>query len=150
VGIIPGGGGSQRWPRLIGKAKALEWMLKGNQLTPQEAKEMGILTDVFTKAEFGKQVQAFADLMALRPPVAVHALKGAVHRGRDTFFARGLSLEQLETLRCFDTRDVEKAMGSYARILEEKIDVPQKKRMDWEEFIDTLVNARFVDGFEGK
>jgi len=150
VGIIPGGGGSQRWPRLIGKARALEWMLQGNQLDAREAKSLGILTGLFNKAEFTEQVQAFADLMAKRPPVAVDAVKRAVHMGMDTFFARGLSIELLETLRCFDTRDVEKAMGSYARILEEKVDVPQEEQMDREEFYDTLLNARFVDGFEGK
>jgi len=73
VGIIPGGGGSQRWPRLIGKARALEWMLKGDQLDAREAKNMGILTDLYSKTEFTERVQAFADQMAQRPPVAVHA-----------------------------------------------------------------------------
>lgn len=150
VGIIPGGGGSQRWPRLIGKARALEWMLKGNQLEAQEAKEMGILTDVFDKAEFNDSVQAFADLMAKRPPVAVHALKNAVHRGMDTFMARGLAIELRESLRVFDTNDVEKAMGNYARMLEDQVDVPAEKRMDQQELFDIISNAGFVEGFEGK
>ena len=150
VGIIAGGGGTQRWPRHLGKAKALEWMLKGNFLEPQEAKAMGILTDVFDKAEFAERVQEFADLMAKRPPVAVHAIKRAVHRGTDTFLARGLTIELLESLRVFDTRDVEKAMSSYARILEEKVDVPPEERMEQQELMDTLYNARFVEGFEGR
>lgn len=150
VGIIPGGGGSQRWPRLIGKAPALEWLLKGNQLNPEEAKKKGILTGIFDKAEFNERVQEFADLMAKRPPIAVHAVKIAVQRGMDTFFARSLSLELLETMRCFDTADAEKAMENYSRLLEEKVDVPPEERIEVQAFMDTMFNARFVDRFEGK
>jgi enoyl-CoA hydratase/carnithine racemase len=150
VGIIPGGGGTQRWPRHLGKAKALEWMLMGNQLEPQEAKAMGVLTDVFPKAEFNDRVQEFADLMAKRPPVAVHAIKRAVHKGMDTYLARALIVELLETLRVFDTRDVEKAMSNYARILEEKVDIPPEERMEQQELMSMLYDARFVEGFEGR
>ena len=150
VGIIPGGGGTQRWPRLIGKARALEWMLKGNQLEPREAKEMGILTDVYNKAEFNGKVQEFCDLMAKRPPVAVSALKRAVHKGMDTFLARALTVELMESLRVFDTRDVEMAMGDYARLLEEKVDVPAERRMDAQELMDIMYEERFTGGFEGR
>lgn len=150
VGIIPGGGGTQRWPRLIGKARALEWMLKGNQLEPREAKEMGILTDVYNKAEFNGKVQEFCDLMAKRPPVAVSALKRAVHKGMDTFLARALTVELMESLRVFDTRDVEMAMGDYARLLEEKVDVPAERRMDAQELFDIMYEERFTGGFEGR
>ena len=150
VGIIPGGGGSQRWPRLIGKAKALQWMLQGTQLEAQEAKEIGILTDVFPKAEFTERVQEFCDLMARRPPVAVSAIKRAVHDGMDTFLSRGIVVELLESLRVFDTRDVERAMGSYARILEEKVDVPAERRMDAQELFQIMYDGSFTDEFEGR
>ncbi len=149
LGIIPGGGGSQRWPRLIGKARALEWMLRGSFLEPQEAKGMGILTDVFPKAEFAGRVREFAELMAKRPPVAVHALKLAVHKGTDTFMARALTLELMQTLRVFDTADVGKAMRSYAALLQERLDVPAGERISPAEYRDMAENALFVDGFEG-
>ena len=55
VGIVPGGGNTQRLPRLIGRAKALELMLKGNQLEPLEARQIGLITDFFKKKEFLKQ-----------------------------------------------------------------------------------------------
>ncbi|MBN2027649.1 MAG: enoyl-CoA hydratase/isomerase family protein [Actinobacteria bacterium] len=150
VGIIAGGGGTQRWPRHLGKARALEWMLKGNQLDPQEAREWGILTDVFPKAEFAGRVQEFADLMAKRPPVAVHAVKRAVHGGMDTFLARGITIESLESLRVFDTRDVEVAMSDYARLLQERVDVPAEDRMETQELMGIMYNARFTGGFEGR
>lgn len=150
VGIVAGGGGTQRWPRHLGKAKALEWMLKGNQLEAREAKEWGVITGFFDKAEFRGKVQEFADLMARRPPVAVHAIKQAVHRGTDTFLARGLTVELLQSLRVFDTDDVEKAMKEYARLLETRVDIPVEERMETRELTDILYNARFVEGFEGR
>jgi enoyl-CoA hydratase len=150
LGIIPGGGGSQRWPRLIGKARALEWMLKGDFLEPQKAKQIGILTDVFPRAEFARQVQEFAELMAKRPPVAVHALKLAILNGTDTFMARALTLELLQSLRVFDTADVEKAMRNYAALLKERLDVPADERISPAEYRDMAENALFVDGFEGR
>ncbi|MDI6830240.1 MAG: enoyl-CoA hydratase/isomerase family protein [Actinomycetota bacterium] len=150
IGIIPGGGGSQRWPRLIGKARALEWMLKGSQLEPEEAREMGVLTGVFPKAEFEARVQEFCDLMARRPPVAVHAVKRAVHDGADTFLSRGIIIELLQSLRVFDTRDAERAMGDYARLLAERVDVPAERRMDERELLELMYEERFTAGFEGR
>jgi len=150
VGIVAGGGGTQRWPRHLGKAKALEWMLKGNQLTAQEAKEWGVLTDTFPKAEFRDRVQEFADLMGKRPPVAVHAIKRAVHEGMDTFLSRGLVVELLQSLRVFDTRDVEIAMADYARLLQEKVDVPAEGRMETQELMDIMSEESFTGEFEGR
>ncbi len=150
INIIPGGGSSQRLPRLIGKAKALEWMLSGSQLEPLEAKRIGLLTDVFEKAGFRERVQEFADLMSRRPPLAVKALKRAVHRGTDTFLVRGLAIELLEGMRCFDSSDTDRAMKAYARLLEEKVDVPPEQRIDPDELMDTMLEARYLDGFEGR
>ena len=52
VGIIPGGGGNTRLPRLIGKAKALEFMLTADLWTAEEAKKNGLITDHFSKKDF--------------------------------------------------------------------------------------------------
>ena len=150
VGIIAGGGGTQRWPRHLGKARALEWMLKGNQLEAAEAKEWGILTDVFDKVEFHDRVQEFADLMSKRPPAAVHAIKRAVHGGMDTFLARGLVIEQLQSLRVFDTRDVEMALQDYGRLLQERVDVPEEERIETRELMDIMYEEGFTGEFEGR
>jgi enoyl-CoA hydratase len=150
VGIIPGGGGSQRWPRLIGKAKALEWMLEGSQLEPEEAKRIGIITDFFPKAEFTRKVQEFCDAMAKRPPVAVSAIKQAVHGGSDTFLARGLAIELLQSTRTFDTRDVEMALGDYARLLKERVDVPEEARIEVPKFMRIMYEESYTGEFEGR
>ena len=150
LNIIPGGGSTQRLPGLMGKARALEWMLWGNQLEPGEARRIGLLTGVFDKSEFRQKVQEFADHMAGRPPVAVDALKQAVHRGADTSLIRGLSLELLQGMRCFDTSDTDRAMKAYARLLEERVDVPPGERIPQDELMDIMLNARYVDGFDGR
>ncbi len=61
LGIVAGGGGTQRVTRLLGKAKALEFMLICEQWTPQQAKQHGLITGHFPKAKFRASVQAFTD-----------------------------------------------------------------------------------------
>jgi len=121
VNIVPGGGSSQRLPRLIGKAKALELMLRGNQLSAQEARDIGLITACFDKADFKAKVQAFADLMSKRPLLAVHAVKQCVHRGLETSCRHGLSIELEQSLRCLDSPETVEAMQAYIQYLDEHI-----------------------------
>ncbi len=121
VNIVPGGGSSQRLPRLIGKAKALELMLRGNQLSAQEAQDLGLITACFDKADFAMRVQAFADLMSKRPMLAVDAIKKCVHRGGETSCRQGLSIEMEQSLRCLDSPETLAAMQAYITYLDEHI-----------------------------
>ncbi len=157
VNIVPGGGGTQRLPRLIGKARALELMLKGTQLTPQAAKDIGLLTDIFDKAVFRSDVQAFADRMSLRPPVAIDAIKKAVHQGMETTLRHGLSIELEQSVRCFDTKDTEMALQSYIRYIEANIMTLDVENADTRAIVDLLhktldimENAKIFKPFQGK
>jgi enoyl-CoA hydratase/carnithine racemase len=145
IGIIPGGGGTQRLPRLIGKARALEIMLTGKQLTPSEAKAMGLITDHFTKDEFHYKVQEFADIMARRIPVAVAGTKLAVHEGFETSFRHALSIEMEQTIRCFASPMTKKALPEYASFLREKMEVPKEERATIREVIDMLQGDEFLN-----
>ncbi|MGO9147293.1 MAG: enoyl-CoA hydratase/isomerase family protein [Desulfomonilia bacterium] len=126
IGIIAGGGGTQRLPRLIGKAKALEFMLSGKQLTPEEAKSFGLITDYFRKDEFHGCVQSFANIMARRIPVGVAGTKLAVHEGFETSFRHGLSLEMEQTIKCFASPITKKALPEYASLLKKGWKCPRK------------------------
>lgn len=148
VGIIPGGGGSQRLPRLIGKAKALELMLRANQLTPPEAKAIGLITDSFTKAAFHDQVQAFADTMSGRIPAAVEGLKLAVHGGMETSLRHGLSIEMQQSIRCFADQTTQKALHAYAAFLREHVEVPKERRTTITAVIDHLQSSAFLKSIE--
>ncbi|MDI6743726.1 MAG: enoyl-CoA hydratase/isomerase family protein, partial [Smithella sp.] len=117
INIIPGGGSTQRLPRLIGRAKALEFMLRGNQLNPQEAQRVGLITECFNKAEFRQKVQEFANLMSKRPMTAVDAIKKCVHEGSETTLRHGLSIEMGQSIRCLDTEDTKNAMQAYIKYL---------------------------------
>ena len=157
LNIVPGGGGTQRLPRLIGRAKALELMIRGHQLTPREGKAWGLLTDIFDKETFREQVQAFADLMSKRPPVAVDAIKRSVLEGMNTSLRHGMSIELEQSVRCFDTRDTPRAMAAYIDYIEKHIltlDVENATTEDivalLERTTQMLEHVNFFNGFKGE
>lgn len=121
INIVPGGGSSQRLPRLIGRARALEFMLLGNQLDAQESRRIGLITEFFDKAKFKKSVQEFADLMSKRPMTAVDAIKKCVHDGMETTLRHGLSIEMGQSIRCIDTEDTMNAMQAYISYLDKNV-----------------------------
>jgi enoyl-CoA hydratase/carnithine racemase len=129
INIVPGGGSTQRLPRLIGRAKALELMLRGNQLNAQEAKRIGLITDYFNKSEFNTRVQEFADLMSKRPMTAVDAIKKCVHDGMETTLRHGLSIEMEQSIRCLDTEDTINAMQMYIRYLDEHVNPMDRQKI---------------------
>lgn len=150
VGIIPGGGGSQRLPRLIGKAKTLEFMLTGNQLEPVEAKKIGLITDSFEKSEFLESIQAIADQMSRRIPIAVEGIKLAVHDGLEAPFRHALSIEMEQTIRCFDDPVTQRALSRYAEIIKDKVEVPKERRVHIKEVVDLLQTEAFFNQIEEK
>jgi enoyl-CoA hydratase len=157
VGIVPGGGNTQRLPRLIGRAKALEMMLRGNQLSPAEAKAIGLVTDVFGRKEFAAKVQEFADLMGTRPPVGIDAIKKSVLAGASATLRHGLSLELNQSLRCLETRDTVMAMEEYIRYLDEHINSIDPDTAATKDIVrivnrtvDDMEHARLFSGFKGK
>ncbi len=121
IGIIAGGGGTQRVPRLIGKAKALEFLLSCDQWSAQQAQQHGLITGHFPKATFTEQVQAFASRLGRRSPIGVAATKHAIHAGTDTGLLHALAIEMSSTVRCFADPSTEAAIVEYASILDEEI-----------------------------
>jgi enoyl-CoA hydratase len=115
VGIIPGAGGTQRFTRLLGIARALDLILHGQRLSPQEALSVGLAHRVFESHEFSAQVDAFAANLASRSPIALAQAKRAIRDGADKTLEEGLHLEQA----CFDqtmrSRDAAGAMRAWLR-----------------------------------
>lgn len=149
INIVPGGGSSQRLPRLIGRAKALEFMLRGNQLNAQEAQRLGLITGFFNKAEFRQKVQEFADLMSRRPMTAVDAIKKCVHEGSETTLRHGLSIEMAQSIRCLDTEDTMNAMQAYIRYLDEHVNAIDRQKITTEE-LNKIVQDTVKHMEEGK
>lgn len=149
VNIVPGGGSTQRLPRLIGRAKALELMLRGNQWDAQEAQRLGLITEYYNKAEFKDRVQAFADKMSKRPMTAVDAIKKCVHDGMEKNLRHGLSIEMEQSIRCLDTEDTLNAMQSYIRYLDEHINTLNRQNITTEE-LNRIVQETVKHMEEGK
>jgi enoyl-CoA hydratase len=92
-GLVPGGGGSQRLPRLIGARKAKEIMYTGVWLSAQEAYALGLVNRVVPQAELHSTVQELATTLATKSPVALRTIKHLVNAGLQTDLEHGLELE---------------------------------------------------------
>lgn len=93
LGLIPGYGGTQRLPRLVGKARALDMILTGRMVDAQEALGMGLVHRVVTASELMAEAKRFAQTLAAQAPVAMRLALEAVHRGMEMAFPEATSLE---------------------------------------------------------
>ena len=87
LGLIPGYAGSQRLPRLVGRGRALELLLTGNQITAEEAHRIGLVNKVVPAASLQAEAKTLATLLASKAPVAVRYILEAVAGGLEMKFA---------------------------------------------------------------
>jgi enoyl-CoA hydratase/carnithine racemase len=113
LGIIPGGGGTQRLSRLVGAARAKDLILTGRQVKPDEALAIGLVDEVVAlDAMFDRAIERAAALAA--GPVAVQALaKRAIDEGLDGDLAAGIQLEQDLFVEAFRTEDAVIGVASF-------------------------------------
>ncbi|MBI2364508.1 MAG: enoyl-CoA hydratase [Deltaproteobacteria bacterium] len=93
IGAFPGGGGTQRLPRLIGTAKAKEMILIGDPITAEQALAVGLVMKVTPKARLMEEANAFAGKLASLPRLALQASKMLINRSQEMDLASGLELE---------------------------------------------------------
>lgn len=93
LGLLPGFGGSQRLPRLVGRGRALELLLTGAPITAEEAWRIGLVNRVVAAADLQPEARTLAALLAAKAPLAVRALLDAVHRGLDMPLGEGCAFE---------------------------------------------------------
>lgn len=93
LGIMPGFGGTQRLPRIIGQSKALELILTGDPISAQEAKLLGLVSQVFPPEDLLHQAQGLARKMAAKSLPALRASLRAIRGGADSSLAEGLVVE---------------------------------------------------------
>jgi enoyl-CoA hydratase len=92
-GQIPGSGGTQRLPRLIGRGPAMELLLTGAMIDAEQAQRLGIVSRVVPRADLAATAEELARTIAARAPIAVRYVKEAVNKGMDLSLAQGLQLE---------------------------------------------------------
>lgn len=93
LGIIPGLGGSQRLPRLVGKGIAMQLVLAGEMITAQEAHRIGLVNEVTAPADLIPRAEAIAQKIIANAPLAVQYAMEAVNKGMETSIAEGLFIE---------------------------------------------------------
>jgi len=93
LGIIPGYGGTQRLPRLVGKGIALELLLTGEMISAQEAHRIGLVNEVTAAPDLIPRAEAIAEKIMANAPLAVQYTLEATNRGMESTLAEGLYLE---------------------------------------------------------
>lgn len=106
LGVMPGSGGTQRLPRVVGTAKAKEMILMGEFLSATEAVEIGLVNRIAPAGESVAVATAMAIVIASRGPVAVREAKKAIDAATDTAMDDGLARELDASERVFDSQDM--------------------------------------------
>jgi enoyl-CoA hydratase/carnithine racemase len=113
LGIIPGAGGTQRLPRLIGPSKAKDLIFSGRHVSAAEALSMGLADAVVPDAEVYSAARAMVARYAGGPAMALRAAKQAVDTGLEVDLGTGLEIERLQFAALFATEDQKTGMRSF-------------------------------------
>jgi len=113
LGVIPGAGGTQRLPRLVGPSRAKDLIFTGRHVDAQEAMEIGLVNAVVPDDETYDSALAIAKRLAKGPALALRAAKESVDRGLDTDLARGQDSERVRFAGLFATDDQKIGMQAF-------------------------------------
>jgi enoyl-CoA hydratase/carnithine racemase len=105
LGLVPGGGGTQRLPRLVGKGRALQLILSGEMISAQEAYRIGLVNEVVPAADLITRAEAILNKIASNAPIAVKLALEAANKGLETSQDEGLLLEASYFGLCAATAD---------------------------------------------
>jgi len=113
LGLLPGGGGTQRLPRLVGKGRALQLILSGALVSAQEAYRIGLVNEVVSAADLIARAEAILDEIAANAPIAVKYALDAVNNGMETSQTEGLALEASYFGLCAGTEDKNEGTSAF-------------------------------------
>jgi len=113
LGLIPGGGGTQRLPRLVGKGRALQLILSGEMISAQEAWRIGLVNEIVPAPELVTRAEAILNKIASNAPIAVRFSLEAVNKGLETSQSEGLLLEAAYFGLCAATEDKQEGTSAF-------------------------------------
>lgn len=113
LGLLPGNGGTQRLPRLIGASKALDLMVTGRTLSPSEAHEIGILDRLFPADQLEDETRNYAEALANGASEAIGSIKLAVHGGIERPLNEGLETERKLVEPLFDSDEATEGISAF-------------------------------------
>jgi len=120
LGIIPGWGGTQRLPRLIGRTRALEIALMGKRINAKEAYEWGLLNKISKPGEVLKDAKEYAVALSKRAPLALKAILNAMVLGQDTNMYAGIEIELAGSAIVQTSKDAMEGMTAFMEKREAK------------------------------
>ena len=129
VGILPGGGGTQRLARLIGSSRALDLILHAKLLSPKEAFEYGLINKLVSHNNFREELMSYCLDLASRAPIALRQVKKIIHQGLDKTLEEGLLMEQEAFDVTMRSNDAARAMRS---MLETEQNIEERTEFKWE------------------
>ena len=129
VGILPGGGGTQRLARLIGSSRALDLILHAKLLSPKEAFEYGLINKLVSHDNFQEELMSYCLDLASRAPIALRQVKKIIHQGLDKTLEEGLLMEQEAFDVTMRSNDAARAMRS---MLETEQNIEERTEFKWE------------------
>ena len=113
LGLLPGGGGTQRLPRLVGKGRALQLILSGEMISAQEAYRIGLVNEVVPAANLIARAEQILKQIASNAPVSVRLSLEAVNKGMDTSQSEGFALEASYFGLCAATEDKKEGTSAF-------------------------------------
>lgn len=113
LGLLPSGGGTTRLPRLIGRAAALDLLLRGRQVEAGEAEHIGLVNRAVEAAELDRCARELAAELRALPPLAVREIKRCVDLGLDGSLSTGLALEERGNLALAQTADAREGVAAF-------------------------------------
>jgi enoyl-CoA hydratase len=113
LGVIPGYGGTQRLPRLVGKSMAKELCMTGALLSAAEAKEIGLVNKIFPADSLWEETMKTAEVLASKGRVAMRAIKRCIDRGFDVDLRSGCYMEADAFSTCIASPDAKEGMSAF-------------------------------------
>jgi enoyl-CoA hydratase/carnithine racemase len=114
LGLLPGNGGTQRLPRLIGRQKAMELLVTGKPLDPKTAAALGVVDRLVAPDRLLPEAIAFAATLAGGPTVAIGEIKLVAKQGLEMPLESALALEREGIFRLFETADAKEGLSAFA------------------------------------
>ena len=113
LGLIPGGGGTQRLPRLIGPGQSMRLILSGDMIAAAEAKEIGLVEMVFSAEELREKTLELAATIAAKSPLTLRVAKEAIRASQRMPIEEGVMYERDLFCLCFSTEDKEEGVEAF-------------------------------------
>jgi len=113
LGVMPGAGGTQRLTKLVGRAKALEWLWTGERIPAQLALEQGVINKIVAPELLMEEAMKFAERLAKQPPLSVRLIKDSVNKAVDSSLHEGMQYERKNFYLLFATEDQKEGMKAF-------------------------------------